>query len=305
MRIVEIYTLFCVFSKYIFCCTAFVSLCVSFVSFFFQSDNKREAVLETKNYTNQSLASVAYQINTLAYNMLQLLDLQTMQLAEMESQINHIHETVMIHKEKIARREIGILTTNKNTTRQHKILAPSTQERPIKYIRKPVDYSLLDDIGHGVKTTSNTPRSKRPLAPVHQNPLNGSSAGPPPTTKPPTPPQPVRAGGSLTRSAKEYRAPQLPIAPPQVPCNYAPNYPMGHPRRGSGYSTLPMVSAPQPPQLLPPQIGMVHPMTHSHHASTLGPSSPIPPPPPPDGEKLTGKMFVMLKICKSNFYMYF
>lgn len=261
---------------------------------YFQAENKRSALEETKNYTTQSLASVAYQINNLAYNLLHMLDLQTTQLAEMESQINHISQTVMIHKEKIARREIGILTTNKNTARQHKILAPANQERPIKYIRKPVDYTVLDDIGHGVKTTSNTPRSKRTLAPVHQNPLNGSSAGPAPTTKPPTPPQPVRAGGSLSRGTKEYRTPAPPIAPPQVPSNYAPNYPVGHPRsqelrRGSGYSTLPMVSAPQPPQMLPPQpqIGMVHPMTHTHHGNTLGPSSPIPPPPPSDiGDKI-------------------
>ncbi|XP_054712357.1 abl interactor 2-like isoform X2 [Uloborus diversus] len=259
---------------------------------YFQAENKRVALDETKNYTTQSLASLAYQINTLAYNLLHMLDLQNTQLGEMESQINHIAQTVSIHKEKVARREIGILSTNKNTTRQHKILAPANQERPIKYIRKPVDFTILDDIGHGIKTSNNTPRSKRTLAPVHQNPLNGggSSAGPAPTTKPPTPPQPVRAGGSLSRGTKEYRTPVPPIAPPQVPSNYAPNFPIGHPRaqemrRGSGYSTLPMVSAAHPPQGMisqPPQIGMVHPMTHGHHANTLGPSSPIPPPPPPD-----------------------
>lgn len=50
------------------------------------------ALEETKNYTTQSLASVAYQINTLAYNFLQLLDLQATQLSEMESQMNHISQ---------------------------------------------------------------------------------------------------------------------------------------------------------------------------------------------------------------------
>lgn len=60
-------------------------------------------------------------------------------------------QTVDIHKEKVARREIGILTTNKNTSRTHKIIAPANPERPVRYIRKPIDYSALDDIGHGVK----------------------------------------------------------------------------------------------------------------------------------------------------------
>lgn len=60
----------------------------------------------------------------------------------------------------------------------------------------------------------------------------------------------------------------------QVPSHYAPNYPLGHPRRtGVGYSTLPMATsaaattaAPSPP----PQVGMVHPL----------PQTPPPPPPP-------------------------
>lgn len=108
---------------------------------YFQSENKRIALEETKNYTTQSLASVAYQINTLAYNFLQLLELQASQLAEMESQMNHISQTVMIHKEKVARREIGVLTANKSTNRQYKIIAPANPEKPIKYVRKPIDYT--------------------------------------------------------------------------------------------------------------------------------------------------------------------
>ncbi|UYV66296.1 ABI2 [Cordylochernes scorpioides] len=230
-----------------------------------QADNKRAALEETKNFTTQSLASVAYQINTLAYNVLHLLDLQTTQLAEMESHISHISQTVNIHKEKVARREIGVLTTNKNTTRQHKIMAPASPERPIKYIRKPIDYSILDDIGHGVKSVASR-QAKRSLSHV-----NGGVAGPAPTTKPPTPPQSVR---SLSRGSKEYRTP---VAPPQVPSNYASNYPLGH-RRGSGYSTLPLVASHGGGG---PQVGMVHPMTH-HHTLRQPPS----PPPPPPGEAM-------------------
>ncbi|XP_069019863.1 abl interactor 2b isoform X15 [Embiotoca jacksoni] len=143
-----------------------------------QSPDKQRALEETKNYTTQSLASVAYLINTLANNVLQMLDIQASQLRRMESSINHISQTVDIHKEKVARREIGILTTNKNTSRTHKIIAPANPERPVRYIRKPIDYSLLDDMGHGVKASA-------------QNMKAGGSVLPrtnPPTQKPPSPP---------------------------------------------------------------------------------------------------------------------
>lgn len=172
---------------------------------YFQAENKRIALEETKNYTTQSLASVAYQINTLAYNFLQLLDLQTSQLAEMESQMNHIAQTVMIHKEKVARREIGVLTANKMTTRQYKIIAPANPEKPIKYVRKSIDYTILDDIGHGVRSCG-TPRSKQRGgsqgsvqslgAASTGSGLGAAMVGPAPTTKPPTPPQTVRTGKS-------------------------------------------------------------------------------------------------------------
>lgn len=254
---------------------------------YFQSENKHAALEETKKFATQSLASVAYQINTLAYNLLHLLDLQTAQLSEMESHINHIGQTVMIHKEKVARREIGVLTANKSTLRQHKILAPASQERPVKYIRRPIDYTVLDEVGHGLRTSSaGNGANKARRIPSSQALMN---AGPAPTTKPPTPPQANRGVtvGSLTRGSREYRTPAPPIAPPQVPSNYAANYPLGHPRRGSGYSTLPAhghhgsshQSALPPSQMTPPpalasqpQVGMVHPMsqhTMSHHHHSM------------------------------------
>ncbi|XP_056884748.1 abl interactor 2b isoform X7 [Takifugu flavidus] len=150
-----------------------------------QSPDKQRALEETKNYTTQSLASVAYLINTLANNVLQMLDIQASQLRRMESSINHISQTVDIHKEKVARREIGILTTNKNTSRTHKIIAPANPERPVRYIRKPIDYSMLDDMGHGVKWLQRFKASA-------QNMKTGGGGGlprtNPPTQKPPSPP---------------------------------------------------------------------------------------------------------------------
>ncbi|KAM6958275.1 abl interactor 2-like isoform 14-T14 [Tautogolabrus adspersus] len=144
-----------------------------------QSPDKQRALEETKNYTTQSLASVAYLINTLANNVLQMLDIQASQLRRMESSINHISQTVDIHKEKVARREIGILTTNKNTSRTHKIIAPANPERPVRYIRKPIDYSMLDDMGHGVKASAQNMKAGGGVTLPRTNP---------PTQKPPSPP---------------------------------------------------------------------------------------------------------------------
>ncbi|XP_068101163.1 abl interactor 2 isoform X27 [Hyperolius riggenbachi] len=143
---------------------------------YIQSADKQRALEETKAYTTQSLASVAYLINTLANNVLQMLDIQASQLRRMESSINHISQTVDIHKEKVARREIGILTTNKNTSRTHKIIAPANLERPVRYIRKPIDYTILDDTGHGVKVSTQNMK------------MGGLPRSTPPTQKPPSPP---------------------------------------------------------------------------------------------------------------------
>ncbi|KAM6152795.1 abl interactor 2 isoform 4-T4 [Erethizon dorsatum] len=174
---------------------------------YIQSADKQRALEETKAYTTQSLASVAYLINTLANNVLQMLDIQASQLRRMESSINHISQTVDIHKEKVARREIGILTTNKNTSRTHKIIAPANLERPVRYIRKPIDYTVLDDIGHGVKVSTQNMK------------MGGLPRTTPPTQKPPSPP--VSGKGTLGRHSP-YRTLE-PVRPPVVPNDYVPS----------------------------------------------------------------------------------
>ncbi|XP_077568298.1 abl interactor 2b isoform X14 [Stigmatopora nigra] len=189
-----------------------------------QSPDKQRALEETKNYTTQSLASVAYLINTLANNVLQMLDIQASQLRRMESSINHISQTVDIHKEKVARREIGILTTNKNTSRTHKIIAPANPERPVRYVRKPVDYSILDDMGHGVKWLQRFKASAQSMK------VGGGGGLPrtnPPTQKPPSPP--MSGKGTLGRHSP-YRTLE-PVRPPVVPNDYvsSPTRNMAHP----------------------------------------------------------------------------
>ncbi|XP_036083993.1 abl interactor 1 isoform X7 [Rousettus aegyptiacus] len=181
---------------------------------YIQATDKRKALEETKAYTTQSLASVAYQINALANNVLQLLDIQASQLRRMESSINHISQTVDIHKEKVARREIGILTTNKNTSRTHKIIAPANMERPVRYIRKPIDYTVLDDVGHGVKWLKAKHGNNQPARTGTLSRTN------PPTQKPPSPPMSGRgtlggsSGGSGSRENSGSSSIGIPIAVP-------------------------------------------------------------------------------------------
>uniref|UniRef100_A0A674DYE0 Abl-interactor 1b n=1 Tax=Salmo trutta TaxID=8032 RepID=A0A674DYE0_SALTR len=227
-----------------------------------QAQDKRKALEETKAYTTQSLASVAYQINALANNVLQLLDIQASQLRRMESSINHISQTVDIHKEKVARREIGILTTNKNTSRTHKIIAPGNMERPVRYIRKPIDYTLLDDVGHGVKQHGNN------------QPARGGGGGTlsrtnPPTQKPPSPPMAGR--GTLGRNTP-YKTLE-PVKPPTVPNDY-----MTSPARlGSQHSPAPRVSVsvPQGPGLGPipmSQFGTISRQVSRHNSTATSAS---------------------------------
>ena len=155
-------------------------------------------------------------------------------------------------------------------------------------MRKPIDYAILDSIGHGVKVAPQKQYLPHQQQPQQQPPppqqlqkrpstsggygtgmmaasgygssgnVSSNSAGPAPTTKPPTPPQAVRySSGTLNRS-KDYRTPPV-VAPPQVPSNYAPNYPMQVQQQqqqqqyqkglGKQYGTLPH-----------PQVQMVHPV---------------------------------------------
>ncbi|XP_061091906.1 abl interactor 2-like isoform X3 [Conger conger] len=266
---------------------------------YIQSVDKHTALEETKNYTTQSLASVAYLINTLANNVLQMLDIQASQLRRMESSINHISQTVDIHKEKVARREIGILTTNKNTSRTHKIIAPANPERPVRYIRKPVDYSVLDDIGHGVKVSAQNMK------------MGGLPRTTPPTQKPPSPP--VSGKGTIGRHSP-YRTLE-PVRPPVVPNDYVPSptrsavsvnqrnrtYSSGssggsHPssrsssreNSGSGSIGVPIaVPTPSPPSSFPgtaPQFYSMNRPGSRNNPSTVGGSLPYRRPPSVTGQ---------------------
>ncbi|XP_039268381.1 abl interactor 2-like isoform X5 [Styela clava] len=249
------------------------------------ADNKKTALDETKNFTTQSLASVAYQINTLASNMLHMLDIQAAELANMESSINNISMTVDIHKEKVARREIGLLTTNKVITRNHQIVAPSNPDRTVKYVRKPIDYAELDDVGHGVKLANQGSQSGN---------LNVRRV-----SKTPSPSVDGRKRDSLKSvtsstgygTIRAVRTPTVPtdftassvMPPPPV---MSPTMPPPPPMEGAPPPPPPPVMAPPPPPMSPgystPSVGRVPtmPNTNEGYASAAVYDPPLPPPPP-------------------------
>ncbi|XP_063156891.1 ABI gene family member 3 isoform X2 [Candoia aspera] len=119
-----------------------------------QAQDKRKALEETMAFTVQSLASVTYQISNLASNILKIFDLQTIHLQQVEAKVCSIAQVVEMHKEKVSRHEIGMLTMCKTFPLYQKIIYPKSLEPLQPYYRKPLDFSSLDDIGHGVKDQS-------------------------------------------------------------------------------------------------------------------------------------------------------
>ncbi|XP_059494773.1 abl interactor 1-like isoform X3 [Stegostoma tigrinum] len=180
---------------------------------YIQAQDKTKALEETKAYAAQSLASVASQINSLAEKVFKLLDLQALELSKMESSVNFISQKVEMHKEKVARREIGTFAVAKTTSRMTKIIPPANPIQREKYTRKPIVYTLLDDTGHGVKEVSNHPVRSGTLSRRYGQTSMTSST----------------SQGTLGRSAKGAR----PVQPPVVPSAYSSPVTKSPPTEGS------------------------------------------------------------------------
>ncbi|XP_071320147.1 ABI family, member 3a isoform X2 [Trachinotus anak] len=268
-----------------------------------------KALEETKNFTTQSLASIAYQISTLANSVLSLFDAQTNQLRHMESSINLIGQTVEMHKEKVSRREIGVFTAVRRVPRSHKIIPPSqpaagTQPRP-PYSRRPINYQQLDGLGHGMKVSGKQSdrtgtirkhgasiRSNKPPEPVQcpvAPPVSGSSFGKP--VAPPTIPTTWQAPSEC-----DIITTLLDNAPPPPPVT---NEILAQENEVMNISAPPNLSgdvgAPPPPPPPPPPLPS-EAMTNHSAPSTAPPLSletvveencfppPSPPPPPPSDD---------------------
>uniref|UniRef100_A0A671S4L2 ABI gene family member 3-like n=1 Tax=Sinocyclocheilus anshuiensis TaxID=1608454 RepID=A0A671S4L2_9TELE len=232
---------------------------------YLQSGNDTtKALEETKAFTAQSLASVAYQISSMATNVLKLLDAQALQLRKIESSINQIGQTVDMHREKVARREIGAFTVAKRVPRSHKVVPPAkTKEDKIKYSRTPISFSSLDSVGHGMKD-SGQPQLKTATMTRSGSTLSRSSRPPEPVQCPVAPT--LSHGASLTSLNDKSIASSFGKA---VPPPVVPSWPTSP---EVDINTL-LGEGPPPPHPLMEAEG------EQDHGLETGP--PPPPPPPP------------------------
>ncbi|XP_069732946.1 ABI gene family member 3 [Phaenicophaeus curvirostris] len=217
---------------------------------YLEASDKRKALEETMALSTQSLASVTYQVSSLATAFLRLLDLQAAELRKVEADVSCVAQRVDMHKEKVSRREIGSLTVSKRFLSYQKIMVPPNPPCLEPYYRKPLNFSVLDDIGHGIKDHSTQLSRTGTLA------RKGIKTS-------------AQASGTLGRSA---RVPE-PIQPPVVPEGKitAPSASLLVSNSSSGAPIAPAEGVPAPPPLPFPL------------APSPTPAAPIPPPPPLPG----------------------
>ncbi|XP_015264722.1 PREDICTED: ABI gene family member 3 [Gekko japonicus] len=216
------------------------------------AQDKRKALEETMAFATQSLASVAYQISTLANDILRILDLQATEVRQVEASICSVTQVVEMHKEKVARQQIGMLAVCKRFPHCQKIIYPDHLEPLETYYRKPLDFSSLDDVGHGIKDQSTQLARTGTLARRGTK----TSAG--------------QSPGSLRRSHRTLEPIQSPVVPDAKVPPASPESSLSSSTRLMGSADLKAPTEPPPP---PPPLLSVFPPPMEND---------IPPPPQPD-----------------------
>ncbi|XP_063256451.1 abl interactor 2 isoform X6 [Prinia subflava] len=248
---------------------------------YIQSADKQRALEETKAYTTQSLASVAYLINTLANNVLQMLDIQASQLRRMESSINHISQ-VSTQNMKMG----GLPRTTPPTQKP-----PSPPMSGKGTIGRHSPYRTLEPVRPPVVPNDYVPSPTRTMAPAQQSPVrtasvnqrnrtyssSGSSGGSHPSSR------------SSSRENSGSGSVGVPIA---VPTPSPPSVYPGHPvqfysmNRPAARHTPPTIGG-SLPYRRPPSITSQTSLQSQMNGGPFynqNPVSDTPPPPPPVDE---------------------
>ncbi|KAM9235112.1 abl interactor 2 isoform X15 [Melanerpes formicivorus] len=248
---------------------------------YIQSTDKQRALEETKAYTTQSLASVAYLINTLANNVLQMLDIQASQLRRMESSINHISQ-VSTQNMKMG----GLPRTTPPTQKP-----PSPPMSGKGTIGRHSPYRTLEPVRPPVVPNDYVPSPTRNMAPSQQSPVrtasvnqrnrtyssSGSSGGSHPSSR------------SSSRENSGSGSVGVPIA---VPTPSPPSVYPGHPvqfysmNRPASRHTPPTIGG-SLPYRRPPSITSQTSLQNQMNGGPFynqNPVSDTPPPPPPVDE---------------------
>ncbi|XP_064307870.1 abl interactor 2 isoform X6 [Phalacrocorax carbo] len=248
---------------------------------YIQSADKQRALEETKAYTTQSLASVAYLINTLANNVLQMLDIQASQLRRMESSINHISQ-VSTQNMKMG----GLPRTTPPTQKP-----PSPPMSGKGTIGRHSPYRTLEPVRPPVVPNDYVPSPTRNMAPSQQSPVrtasvnqrnrtyssSGSSGGSHPSSR------------SSSRENSGSGSVGVPIA---VPTPSPPSVYPGHPvqfysmNRPASRHTPPTIGG-SLPYRRPPSITSQPSLQNQMNGGPFynqNPVSDTPPPPPPVDE---------------------
>lgn len=116
---------------------------------YLNSNSQKTAIDETMAYATQSLGTMIHQINQLATGFLKLLDDKTDHLSDVDDKVNKLVMEIKVRREKVARKAIGSLTLPKVPVKYKHIKLK--QEQPQDYTRRPINYTILDHVGHGSK----------------------------------------------------------------------------------------------------------------------------------------------------------
>uniref|UniRef100_A0AC34G4Y4 SH3 domain-containing protein n=1 Tax=Panagrolaimus sp. ES5 TaxID=591445 RepID=A0AC34G4Y4_9BILA len=128
---------------------------------YLNSPNKKQVFNETRGWTTQSLAGVAYQVNQLSSLLIRSLDLECENIASKVNEANNISQEIAISNERNARQQIGTFTHSKNVARLNKILYPSRRLKPPRHQFSEIDFNVLDNVGHAVKDVFQRPSVNR------------------------------------------------------------------------------------------------------------------------------------------------